>query len=126
MCGSAATKEDVENLCRAVRMDVGTVFLPWRWNKDAAEVLRSKGCMRRMNHDKDSLAPTQPQSFKEAHEAGVVGFAESEAVTHVIMPMAVELSRFMVVARVQTACISTVDVVSLYDAKCWPVGHLTK
>lgn len=43
----------------------------------------------------------------------VVDFAVSEMVTDVMMPMAVEFARFMVMAHVSTACLGVGDLVRI-------------
>lgn len=62
----------VENLFRAVRMDIGCIFLPWQLSSEAHNLLRSHGCTVRASVDAGSLAPTHKNSFVEARSEGVL------------------------------------------------------
>lgn len=86
VCDGVVTRYEVEDLCRTVRVDTGKMFLPWRWDGEATEVLRRPGIVLRSNCDSGPFAPTQRQSFVDAKEASVqidvVIFAVAEAITH--------------------------------------------
>jgi len=104
---------EVVELCNAVRMDVGIVFLPWKWNEEVVDILGNYGCDVQVSADQGSFLPAHREHFVKAREAGVVmdiiGIAVVDSVTDLVVPMMCEFARVMVAARVSTEYITRGD-----------------
>ena len=55
---------EVKELCESVCMNLGSLFLPWRWCAGALEVLRLHGCSLRVSRDEESFEPVHRKSFE--------------------------------------------------------------
>lgn len=67
MHSCAVVNPELEDLCGAVRVDVGTVFVPWHWSDDATELLRTYGIPSAPPMIRDPLPPLSGSVSRRAN-----------------------------------------------------------